>query len=81
MQHKRLVQQARKPFKLTNNQTVDLNNIAISTTCTTNLAAKSKFTISVTFTPTATGTRKGQLSVTDSASNSPQTSNLTGTGK
>ena len=73
---------AAKTFTLTNNQTVALTSIAISTTgdfavsattCTTSLAAKGKCTISVTFTPTATGTRTGQLSVSDSASNSPQT--------
>ncbi len=81
---------AAKTFTLTNSQTVALTSIAIgttgnfavsATTCTTSLAAKSKCTISVTFTPTATGTRKGTLSASDSASNSPQTSNLTGTGK
>jgi hypothetical protein len=79
-----------KTFTLTNNQTVALTSIAISTTgdfavstttCTTSLAAKGKCTISVTFTPTQTGTRTGQLSVSDSASNSPQTSALKGTGK
>jgi len=79
-----------KTFTLTNNQNVTLNSIAISTTgdfavsattCATSLAAKKKCSISVTFTPTGTGTRTGQLSVSDSASNSPQTSNLTGTGK
>ena len=81
---------AAKTFTLTSSQPVTLDNIAISTTgdfavsattCTTSLAAKGKCTISVTFTPSATGTRTGQLSVSDSASNSPQTSNLTGTGK
>lgn len=81
---------APKTFTLTNNQTVALNSIAISTTgdfavsaktCTTSLAAKGKCTISVTFRPTVVGTRKGTLSVSDSASNSPQASNLTGTGK
>ncbi len=81
---------AAKTFTLTNNQTIALTSIAISTTgdfavstttCATSLAAKSKCTISVTFTPQATGTRTGQLSVSDSASNSPQTSSLTGTGK
>ncbi len=57
-------------------------DFAISaTTCTTSLAAKGKCTISVTFTPTVTGTRTGKLSVSDSASNSPQKSSLTGTGK
>jgi hypothetical protein len=79
-----------KTFTLTNNQTVALTGIAISTTgdfavsattCTTSLAAKGKCTINVTFTPTQTGTRTGQLSVNDSASNSPQTSALKGTGK
>jgi hypothetical protein len=35
----------------------------------------------VVFKPTATGTRTGQLRVSDSAIGSPQTSNLTGTGK
>ena len=81
---------AAKTFTLTNDQAVALTGIAISTTgdfavsattCTTSLAAKGKCTISVTFTPTETGTRTGQLSVSDSASNSPQTSALKGTGK
>lgn len=79
-----------KTFTLTNNQSVALFSIAISTTgdfsvsattCTTSLAGRSKCTIGVTFTPTATGTRTGKLIVSDSTSNSPQTSNLTGTGK
>jgi len=78
-----------KTFTLTNHQLVALSGIATSTTgdfavsatnCTESLAAKSKCSISVTFTPTATGTRTGQLSVSDSASNSPQTAILTGTG-
>jgi len=77
-------------FTLTNNQTAMLTGIAIAasgdfalsaTTCTTSLAAKSKCTISVTFTPTVLGKRIGRLSVSDSASNNPQTSNLSGTGK
>ena len=79
-----------KVFTLTNKQNVTLNSIVISTsgdfsvsttTCTTSLAAKSNCTISVVFKPTATGTRTGTLKVSDSASNSPQTSSLTGTGK
>jgi hypothetical protein len=78
-----------KMFTLTNKQSVTLTNIAISatgdfavsaTTCGTSLAAKGKCTISVTFTPTETGTRTGQLRVSDNASNSPQTANLSGTG-
>jgi uncharacterized repeat protein (TIGR03803 family) len=52
-----------------------------TTTCSTSLAARSVCTIAVTFTPTATGTRTGQLTVQDGASNSPQTATLTGTGQ
>ncbi len=79
-----------KTFTLANNQTVSLIGIAIAptgdfavsaTTCTTTLAAKSKCTISVTFTPTAVGTRTGKLIVNDSAINSPRTATLKGTGK
>lgn len=79
-----------RTFTLTNNQSAALTGIAISTTgdfavstttCGASLVAKSRCTISVTFTPTATGTRTGLLIVNDSASNSPQTSNLKGTGK
>lgn len=77
-------------FTLTNKQKVALTSIAISTTgdfavssttCTTSLAAKANCKISVTFTPTATGTRTGTLKVADSAVGSPQTSSLSGTGK
>jgi hypothetical protein len=80
---------AAKKFTLTNNQSVSLTSIAISTTgdfavstttCGTTLASKQKCTINVTFTPTKTGTRTGQLTVSDNAGNSPQTSSLTGTG-
>jgi uncharacterized repeat protein (TIGR03803 family) len=52
-----------------------------SNTCGASVPAKSRCTISVTFKPTATGTRTGTLSVNDSANNSPQTVSLTGTGK
>jgi len=44
------------------------------------LAGGSSCTISITFTPTALGTRTGTLTVSDNASTSPQTANLTGTG-
>jgi len=79
-----------KTFTLTNNLNVTLTSIAITTTgdfavsaktCTASLASKAKCTISVTFKPTALGMRTGQLSVSDSASNSPHKSSLTGTGK
>ncbi|MGB9232992.1 MAG: choice-of-anchor D domain-containing protein [Terriglobales bacterium] len=80
---------AAKTFTLTNEQPVALTSIVISTTgdfkvsaktCATSLVAKAKCTISVTFTPKATGTRTGQLSVSDSAAGSPQAASLTGTG-
>lgn len=44
------------------------------------LASGSSCTLSVTFHPTATGTRTGALTVADNASNSPQSITLTGTG-
>jgi hypothetical protein len=78
-----------KTFTLTNAQSVALTSIVISTTgdfavsattCTSSLAANSSCTINVKFTPTATGTRKGKLKVSDSAPNSPQTAKLKGTG-
>ncbi len=78
-----------KAFTLTNDLDVALTSIAISTTgdfaisgttCTATLVAHGTCTVNVTFTPTQTGTRPGSLNVSDSASNSPQTSTLTGTG-
>jgi hypothetical protein len=48
--------------------------------CGSGLEAGSSCTISVTFDPTATGTRTATLNISDSASNSPQVVNLTGTG-
>src|SRR5207245_1630603 len=44
------------------------------------LAANGTCTINVTFTPAATGTRGATLTVTDNASNSPQTSSVSGAG-
>jgi Abnormal spindle-like microcephaly-assoc'd, ASPM-SPD-2-Hydin len=80
---------APKLFTLVNNQNETLSDIVISTngdfaksatTCSTTLAAYKSCSISVTFTPKATGTRTGQLSVSDSAGNSHQTASLTGMG-
>jgi hypothetical protein len=48
--------------------------------CPATLAANSACTINVTFTPTASGTRSGALTVTDNVQGSPQVVNLTGTG-
>ncbi len=44
------------------------------------LAPSTSCDISVAFTPTATGTRNGTLSIADNATGSPQTVTLTGTG-
>jgi Concanavalin A-like lectin/glucanases superfamily/Bacterial Ig-like domain (group 2)/Abnormal spindle-like microcephaly-assoc'd, ASPM-SPD-2-Hydin len=44
------------------------------------LAAGTSCKISVTFTPSALGTRTGTLTITDNAGTSPQTASLTGTG-
>src|SRR5205823_5989475 len=57
-------------FGQTNNCPISPSTLAANATCT----------INVTFTPTTTGTRSAILAVTDNASNSPQTSGVSGTG-
>ena len=59
----------------------DAGDFAETNTCDGSVPAKGKCTISVTFTPRATGTRNTTLAVSDSANNSPQTVAVTGTGK
>ncbi len=49
-------------------------------TCGASLAPGGTCTISVKFSPTATGTFTGKVTVNDSATNSPQTLGLSGTG-
>ena len=49
-------------------------------TCGTSVAAGASCAITVTFTPTAAGSRNGTITITDNASNSPQRVLLTGTG-
>jgi hypothetical protein len=80
---------AAKTFTLDNVLSTTLNSITItttgdfsvsSTTCGTTLGGKAKCTIGVVFSPSVTGTRTGTLTVSDSASNSPQSSQLSGTG-
>ena len=75
------------PVTITNNSSTTVTGITFSTTgpyavssttCGTSLAAGATCTVYVTFTPTAAGTQTGTLKITDSASNSPQTVNLTG---
>jgi hypothetical protein len=77
-------------FALANDSALPLSNLVISTTgdfavfsttCGISLSTMSKCTISVVFTPTAGGPRTGTLSVSDSASHSPQVSRLSGTGE
>ena len=71
----------------TGSSSVTITSITISgpfaqtNTCGTSVNAKGKCTISVTFSPTTTGKATGTLTVTDSASNSPQTTALSGTGQ
>ena len=56
-------------------------DFAQTNTCAATLAAGSTCTVSITFSPTATGTRSGTLTVIDdSVSGSTQTASLTGTG-
>jgi centrosomal CEP192-like protein/beta-propeller repeat-containing protein len=49
-------------------------------TCGASVAPGANCSISVVFTPTAAGSRAGQISISDDASPSPQTIMLTGTG-
>jgi hypothetical protein len=49
-------------------------------TCTTALSTGQSCTVSVTFSPTSTGTINGTLMISDNAANSPQTVSLSGLG-
>ncbi len=55
-------------------------DFARTTTCGTTLAAGANCSISLTFRPTATGSRTATLSISDNAPGSPHTVPLTGTG-
>jgi hypothetical protein len=55
-------------------------DFAETNSCGSSLAAGSKCTISVTFSPTANGNRYGTVTITDNAPNSPQTITVSGTG-
>jgi hypothetical protein len=54
--------------------------VAQTSACGASVSAGGSCAISVTFTPSASGTRIATLTITDNASNSPQTVNLSGTG-
>src|ERR1700722_20258848 len=56
-------------------------DFAQTNTCGTSVAPKKSCTITVTFDPTATGTRSASVSVADNAGSSPQAVLLTGTGQ
>jgi sugar lactone lactonase YvrE len=80
---------AAQSVKLTNSGPGTLTITSISAsgdfaktdTCAgTSVAAGANCSISVTFTPTASGNRTGTLTIADNASGSPQTVSLTGTG-
>jgi hypothetical protein len=81
---------AAQTVTLTNNETTAVTfssiaatgNFAVTgNTCSPSIGpAPATCTVGVTFTPTATGARKGQLTFTDSATNSPQSVSLAGTG-
>ena len=51
-----------------------------TSTCGSSVAAGGSCTITVTFTPTASGTRNAAITITDNAPNSPQSVSLTGVG-
>jgi hypothetical protein len=56
-------------------------DFAETNTCGASVAAGANCTISVTFKPTAGGTRNGTLTITDNAPGSPHVVELTGTGE
>jgi hypothetical protein len=56
------------------------SDFAQTNACGSSVAAGSNCTISVTFTPVASGSRTASLSIADNASGSPQTVSLSGTG-
>jgi hypothetical protein len=74
----------------TGNATLSITSIAVAgtnagdfaqaNTCGSSVVAGTNCTISVTFTPTAAGSRSASVSITDNASGSPHTVSLTGTG-
>jgi hypothetical protein len=55
-------------------------DFAQTNSCGSSLTAGASCSISVTFTPTAGGTRTGSLSVSDNATGSPQSASLSGVG-
>jgi hypothetical protein len=58
----------------------DIGNFAQTNNCPSSVPPDGSCQISVTFTPSATGTRNAAVSITDNAPNSPQSLPLTGIG-
>jgi hypothetical protein len=63
-----------------NDAGISSHNYSATTTCGSTLAAGASCTVSVTFSPTTTGSLPGSLQVSDNAAGSPQTVGLAGTG-
>ena len=78
-----------KTITVTNNQTTAVTfsgigasgDFAQASTCPNPLAGNASCVITVTFTPTAAGTRTGTLTIADNAYGSPRTAALQGTGE
>jgi hypothetical protein len=60
--------------------TANNGSFAETNTCGSSLAAGATCSITLTWTPSAAGAMTGTIAITDTASNSPQTVTLTGTG-
>ncbi len=79
---------AAKKVTLTSSGTTNLSltnivasgDFAETNNCPASMATGTKCTLEVTFTPTATGTLTGAITITDNAANGPQSVALTGTG-
>ena len=79
---------ASQTLTITNSGNIPLSVSSVSSSgdfaavsaCSTYIPAGSTCTIAVTFTPTASGTRNGTVSVVDNATGSPQTIPVSGTG-
>jgi hypothetical protein len=79
---------AGRTVTIKNNQSVSLNLSSIGTSgdyaqsndCVSPIASGGSCTITATFTPTVTGTRTGNLTISDDANSSPQIVALQGTG-
>ena len=81
---------AKKTVTLTSTTGLGISSIALggtnpgdfheTNTCPATLAAKAKCTVTLTYAPTISGAETASLTVTDNASNSPQTVALSGTG-